>query len=222
MDCRPDRRSVHFFSPRHYNHDEDMMKTKLTTLFLILALVPLPSFSEGVGFYVEPYPGYRTADGSPYSYSECQASASEYPVGTILSIGSDAGENIPVYVNDTSDPMPDRKLEVNTYTASLLGLDKTGWDDLEVSVVLGSSPSEPIATGWYSYEVATFQSVAEAYDAAVLLRNNGLKTSAAMSDSGTTLFLRYITAYQAKATEAKLAELGFPSFLKHDEENPYL
>ena len=183
---------------------------------ILISSMALSAFADGVGFYSEPYKGYVTEEGTPYSYEISEASSSTYPIGTLLLVNGES-----VYVNDYFPGLPDRTLLLNTYAAEKLGLLEKGWDDMNVVVDIPSETAQT-ETGWLRYKVASYETNQEAYDAILLLEHNNFKATAKRSETGCDVYISHITAYQAKGFEAQLEELGFYDYTSESEHNPYV
>ena len=198
---------------RDMNRSNRMHKIFAT---ILISAISLSLFAEGIGFYTEPYKGYVTEEGTPYSNEASEAASSVYPIGTILSVGGEM-----VYVNDYFPGLPDRTILLNTYAAEKLGILETGWKDLTVNIDIPTDKEET-DTGWLRYKVASYETNQEAYDAILLLAHNNFKATAKRSATGCDVYISHITAYQAKGFEAQLEELGFYDYAAESEHNPYL
>ncbi len=177
-------------------------------------------FCDGIGIYTPDRNGYLAKDGSAYGNEENTCASSIYPVGSILSIKSEAGDDVLVYVNDISEMPPDRQILLNVKAAEELGIADTGFALRDVSVVLEGEESET-DTGWSKFKIGTFGTNSEALEAYGALVANSLKATAMATENGVELYVRYIPQYQVEAIRTVLEGMGYAGAVLMSEENPY-
>ena len=195
------------------------MKKIMLIAILLISSAPI-LFSDGIGIYVPDRNGYRTQDGSSYSFEDNTCASNIYTQGSILSIKSDDGSDVLVYVNDIAEMPPDRKILLNTKAANELKIADKGFDNREVSIVLDGE-DEKSATGWSKFKIAVFETNKDALDAYRLLTASGFKATAAPVENGVELYVRYIPQYQVSTVGNVLNGMGYSNIILMAEENPY-
>lgn len=193
---------------------------KLALIPIFLMLFPAILSSESIGFYKEPYQGYRTAEGKSYSHTEFEAASSLHPVGTLLEMTSASGEKFHVYVSDKAEYTGDRTTLLNLKSAEAFSLLEKGQDELDVAVILPSDEEKMEDTGWYSINLGPFPTNKEAYDTFCILKGNGLEATAYVDNGNLMLSIGNIVAYSRQEKENLLTGLGLP-FSTEIAPNPY-
>ena len=195
---------------------------KKTFAVLLLVFIALSSaLAVGTGFYVPDRPEYVTTDGSAYSDSEINAASKAYPVDTLLEV-SNGEKTETVYINDIVEMPADREILLNRKGADAFGISDSGYEDLQVRVILSGQETEEEDPGWIKVKAGTFTSNSEALDLYNAIASSGLTPGAALEDGKISVYARYVPRYMENDVLTMLHDLGCTGVETMAEENPYL
>ncbi len=182
---------------------------KKSFLLPFIILVPaLFAFGEGVGIYNDDTEGYL-------------AQSEIYTIGSVLEItDEESGNVVDVLVSENAELPPDRTLLLNNDAARALGIEETGFRDLNVSMVRESVVDTRYDSAWSSFLIGPFQSASEAYRTYTLLSENSIKATA-LKDDGIYLKVRYIPLLERQRIR-RVLDSRHIAYQEEREINPYL
>ncbi len=198
---------------------EDMKRTLL--FIFIFALLSAILYADGVGLYRPDRDNYTTKDGSDYIVdNEYNGASSIYTIGSILKL-SDGEKSADIYINDEREMTPDRTILLNEKAASLFDIQNSGYENLEVSVILPGNDMKN-DEAWVKFKAQSFNDNASAAALYNEISSRGLRPFLTLEDGKIDVYVRYVPRHQAEDVEEILTSIGCVDIADMSEENPYL
>ena len=201
-----------------------IMRRPLSIAFAALLLVS-SLHAEMASWYTATEPGYFTESGTLFNDSQKGAASDTLAMGTVVELSNPAtGVSTVTTIIDTLPELPKgRTLAITLAAADELSMLDTGIADLKVSVIREGTISRPASdnTGWYMFDLGTYQDTDDAALKYTRLMENGLRPYIEVEDGSVHLYVRHVVAYRLDEAEDLIALSGIDPTEPIPEPNPY-